>query len=245
MKKKGLPEILVRSVMSLYEGAMRRVRMDSAMSEEFEDAARICVITFFSVVVDVTEFARKGVLRKLLCADDLVLMSETIMGLRNKFMKWKEAFESNGLKVNLGEIKVMVNGGITEDGLSKSKIDSCGVCCLRVMVNPVLCVQCCKWIHGRCAGAKRVTAKFYGSFACRKSEGNIGEAVEQDKTLCDEMKTVKEFTYHGDRVSAGGGCEAAVTARRRCGWVRLGSVVSCCVAGEVLQSSKGLFMRLM
>ena len=27
------------------------------------------------------------------------------------------------------------------------------------------------------------------------------------------------FTYRGDRVSAGGGCEAAVTARTRCGWV--------------------------
>ena len=27
-------------------------------------------------------------------------------------------------------------------------------------------------------------------------------------------------TYLGDRVSAGGGCEAAVTARTRCGWVK-------------------------
>ena len=33
------------------------------------------------------------------------------------------------------------------------------------------------------------------------------------------MKTVREFTYLGDRVSAGGGCEAVVTARTRCGWV--------------------------
>ena len=29
-----------------------------------------------------------------------------------------------------------------------------------------------------------------------------------------------EFTYLGDRVSVGGGCEAAVTARTRCGWVK-------------------------
>ena len=33
------------------------------------------------------------------------------------------------------------------------------------------------------------------------------------------MKTVRVFTYTGYRVSAGGGCEAAVTARTRCGWV--------------------------
>ena len=51
----------------------------------------------------VTEFDREGVLSELLYADDLVLMSETIMGLWNKVLKWKEAFESKGLKVNLGK----------------------------------------------------------------------------------------------------------------------------------------------
>ena len=29
------------------------------------------------------------------------------------------------------------------------------------------------------------------------------------------------FTYLGVRVSAGGGCEAAVSARASCGWVKL------------------------
>ena len=54
------------------------------------------------MVVDVvTEFAREVVLSELLYADDLVLMSETIECLRNKFFKWKDAFESKGLKVNL------------------------------------------------------------------------------------------------------------------------------------------------
>ena len=42
----------------------------------------------------------------------------------------------------------------------------------------------------------------------------------QDKKLCDEVDTVREFTYLGDRVSVGGGCEAAVTAITRCGWVK-------------------------
>ena len=34
------------------------------------------------------------------------------------------------------------------------------------------------------------------------------------------METVREFTYLGDRVSTGGRCEAAVTARTRCGWAK-------------------------
>ena len=34
------------------------------------------------------------------------------------------------------------------------------------------------------------------------------------------METVREFTYLGDRMSAGGGCEVAVTNRTRCGLVK-------------------------
>ena len=49
-------------------------------------------------------------------------MSETIEGLTDKFLKCKEAFESKGLKVDLGKIKVMVGRGITQDGLPKSKV---------------------------------------------------------------------------------------------------------------------------
>ena len=45
--------------------------------------------------------------------------------------------------------------------------------------------------------------------------------MEQEEKLCDEVETVCEFTCLGDRVSAGGGCEAAVTARTRCGCVKL------------------------
>ena len=41
--------------------------------------------------------------------------------------------------------------------------------------------------------------------------------MEQEERLCYEVETVREFTYHGDRVSAGGGCETAVMAKTRCG----------------------------
>ena len=87
----------------------------------------------FAMVVDVvTAFARDSVLCELLYADDLVLMSKTIVELRNNLIKFKEAFESKGLKVNLGKTKVMVSSGITMDGMSKSKVDPCFVCNLRI-----------------------------------------------------------------------------------------------------------------
>ena len=55
---------------------------------------------------------------------------------------------------------MIVSGSIAKEGLSKCKVDPCGVFHLRVNASSVLCVQCRKWIHGRCIGMKRVTTKF-------------------------------------------------------------------------------------
>ena len=63
LRKKEI-QVLVRSMMSLYEGAKTRVRVDSELSEEFEVKVWMhqgCVLSpfIFAVVVDVvTEFAR-------------------------------------------------------------------------------------------------------------------------------------------------------------------------------------------
>ena len=83
MRKKGIPEVLVRSVMSLYEGAMTRVIVDSELSEEFEVKVgmlqgSVMSSFLFAAMVDViTEFAREGALSELLYGDELILMSET------------------------------------------------------------------------------------------------------------------------------------------------------------------------
>ena len=71
MWKKGIPEFLVRSVISLNEEAKMRLRVDSELSEEFEVKVRMnqgsVLSSFpFAVVVDVTEFAREGALSELL-----------------------------------------------------------------------------------------------------------------------------------------------------------------------------------
>ena len=45
--------------------------------------------------------------------------------------------------------------------------------------------------------------------------------MKKEEKLCDEVETIREFTYLGDRVSDCGGCEAAATDRTRCGWIML------------------------
>ena len=57
-------------------------------------------------------------------------------------------------------VNIMDSGDVSKDGMSKSKVDLCGVCSFTVEANSVLHVQCGKWIHGRCAGVIWVTVKF-------------------------------------------------------------------------------------
>ena len=90
-RKRGIPEVLIESVKSLYEGAKTGVRVDYELWEEFEVKVRMCqgsVLSPFllAVVVDViTELATEGVLNESLYADDLILMSETINKMQRLF----------------------------------------------------------------------------------------------------------------------------------------------------------------
>ena len=167
MRKRGIPEAMVRAVTSLYEGAKTRVRIGPELSEDFEVKVGVhqgsaLSPLLFAIVVDViTESVRNGL---MLCADDLVLTSETMEGLGEKVWQWKEALDSKGLKVNLGRTKLVVSGAEAE--VTVSKIDPCGICGKRVMANSVLCVKCRKWIHGRCAKVKRVTLRLGRDFVC-------------------------------------------------------------------------------
>ena len=146
MGKKGLSEVMVGEVMSLYYGAKTRVRVGSAYSVGFKvkvgvHQGSVLSPLLFAIVVDViTENARRGVVNQLPFAGDLVIMSEDMEDLKERFWNWKDALESKDLKVNTRKTKVMVSG--SEGELFKSKIDPCGVCGRRVMANSVLCTKC-------------------------------------------------------------------------------------------------------
>ena len=173
MRKKGIPEVMARSVISLYKGTKMRVKVDSKLSEEFK------------VKVEMHSGISSKSLRRLLRA---------------------RVF---------GKTKVMVNGDITKDCMSKSNVDPCGVCSLRVKANSLFCVQCGKWIHGRCAIVKRVTPKFL-SLHAENEKGILHWKWSRKKHY--DVETVRKFTYLDNRVSVGGGCEAAVSTRTRYGW---------------------------
>ena len=76
MRKKGIPKVLVRSMMSLYVRAKTRVRVDSVLPDEFRlkvgmHQGSVFLPFLFALVVDVfTEFATDGELSLLLYADE-------------------------------------------------------------------------------------------------------------------------------------------------------------------------------
>ena len=92
-------------------------------------------------------------------------------------------------------------------------------------------------------------------FVCSKCKGIMEGTVVSIEQLCNEVETVNGFCYLEDRLNASGGCEAAVTARVRIGWVRfrecgellLGNrfplrmkskVYRCCVKSAILYESE-------
>ena len=173
----------------------------------------------FATGVDVvTEHASEGLFNEILYANDLVLMSESLEDLRERFQRWRRALEDKRLKVNVGKIKMMVSR--TEGEIVLSKIDSCEICGKRVWSNAVCCTQCTKWIHGRCTKMKKVTCSSARNFVCRRST-DVGDGMEEPvEVLCHELETVKGYCCLGDRLNASGGCETAVTSRVRIAWMK-------------------------
>ena len=128
------------------------------------------------------------------------------------------------------------------------------------MANLVLYTKCGNWVNGRCAKIKRVTARLATRFVCQRCRGIMEVTVDLIEKLCDEVETVNGFCHWGDKLNASGGCEAAVTARVRIGWIRfreygellLGNrfplrmkdnVYRCCVRSSLLYGSEAWCLK--
>ena len=124
----------------------------------------------------VTENVKEGLMKVVLYANDLLLMSETMEDLKENFLKWKSALESKGLKVNFEKVKVLVCE--SEGEVIRNRIDPCRICGKRVTVNSELCTKCDQWIHGRCSKLKKVTpsaARFFVCNKCNKATNDAGK----------------------------------------------------------------------
>ena len=76
--------------------------------------------------------------------------------------------------------------------------------------------------------------KYTINSSCRKCEWNTGDTEEQEEKLDNKVEIVRKLTYLGDRLSVGGRCGAAVTAKQDVSGISLENVVSHCVEESFL-----------
>ena len=63
--------------------------------------------------------------------------------------------------------------------------------------------------------SEKCNSKVLKKFCMQKMRREYWSGIGVRKKLCDEVEYVREFTYHGDRMSASGGCEAAVNCQNK------------------------------
>ena len=114
LRKLGVDEWLIRTVMALYTVACTVVRTDAGLSESFEvnvglhHGSVLSPLLFAAVMDVVSSEARSGLPSELLYADDLVIMTPTMEQLGRRVADWRASLLGKGLKVNSEKSKVMV-----------------------------------------------------------------------------------------------------------------------------------------
>ena len=114
LRKLGVDEWLIRTVMALYTEACAIVRTDAGLSESFEvkvglhQGSVLSPLLFAAVMNVVSSEARSGLPSELLYADDLVIMASTMEQLGRRVADWRASLLGKGLKVNADKSKVMV-----------------------------------------------------------------------------------------------------------------------------------------
>ena len=169
----GVPEVIVKAVMSLYEETTTKVKVGSVVSDKFfcEDgsAPRLCIITAFFRNSDGfgDGGAINGELREILNVDDLVLVSESTKNLLRNLVQFIESL-SEKLR-NEGQPqqnKIMMCG--TEEETSRRDIDPCGMCCKGMMNNSIVCTKCRSWVHRRCMNKDEAIGSPVSKFSLHK-----------------------------------------------------------------------------
>ena len=216
----------------------------------------LSLLLFIIVLEALSHEFRAGVPWEDLYADDLVIIADSLEECVRRLLIWEEAMEKKGLRVNAGKTKVMICGtGL--DLLQSSGEYPCAVCRTGVGNNSIYCNGCKLWVHKKCSGLQRL--KPNPDYRWARCVGNArpidGRPQSEVQVGPDKLEVVASFCYLGDMLSAGGGCEMAVTTRVKTAWKKFrellpvltcrhlsyktsGHVYSSCVRSAMLHASE-------
>ena len=129
----------------MYMDVISRVRVGEGFREELNvvvgvhQGSILSQLLLFIVLSASSREFHTGRPWELLCADDLMISAESIEELQVKLKTWKSEIEKNGLRVNMGKIKIMVTG-INLDLLKNPEMIP--VCQFGVSSNGIFCGGC-------------------------------------------------------------------------------------------------------
>ncbi|GFS13671.1 RNA-directed DNA polymerase (reverse transcriptase) domain containing protein [Elysia marginata] len=116
LRKRKVPEKLIRLVKATYKKATTVVRTAHGKTGQFEievglhQGSGLSPFLFTIVLDTISEECRNGLPWELLFADDLAIIADSEEELQRRWLKWQIGLESKGLKVNTGNTEVMVSG---------------------------------------------------------------------------------------------------------------------------------------
>ncbi len=139
-------------VMALYENSISKLKAPAGISKEFsirvgvDQGPALSPLLLIVVMQEAMKEARRGGLKELLYADDLVLMAESEEEAVENLM-----YGRRGWRVNMEKVKVMIPGEELMMTMESGRY-LCGYCERGVGENSVGCAGCECWCHQRCSG---------------------------------------------------------------------------------------------
>ena len=115
LRRRGVPEKLMRLVEATYHGASTVVRTMHGRTDEFSinvglhQGSGLSPFLFIVVLDVISEEFRHGLPRELLFADDLAVVTDAEEEMQRRWLDWQIGMESKGLKVNIEKTEVMVS----------------------------------------------------------------------------------------------------------------------------------------
>ena len=109
MRKRYIPEVYIRLVQDMYQGATTCVKSKRGTSEHFEvgiglhQGSALSPFLFIMLVDTISQDVRNDLPWELQYADDLAIIDVTSTDTQNRLESWQKVLTDNGLKINVAK----------------------------------------------------------------------------------------------------------------------------------------------
>ncbi|KAI5717346.1 hypothetical protein M8J77_004248 [Diaphorina citri] len=113
LRAQNTPEEYVRLIQDIYHQSQKQIRCTTGVSSEFlvkygvHQGSVLSPLLFIVIINHLTKNLMEDLLKTLMFADDIALISDDVEKLQNSLNDWKIALEENGLKISRKKTEYM------------------------------------------------------------------------------------------------------------------------------------------